>query len=164
MEKILVSSCLLGNPVRYDGKDAWLAHPLLRQWQDEGRLVSICPEMAGGLPTPRPPAEILGGQGLKVFQDTAKVIDQQGNDLSAAFRQGAELALQLCRQQGIRLALLKSKSPSCGNETTYDGSFNHTLIDGQGVTAARLSQAGIQVFNEQQLERLALQLQKLETN
>lgn len=161
MERILVSRCLLGENVRYDGGDALLDHPLMQQWQREGRLVSICPELAGGLNTPRAPAEIHGGQGLEVISGKSQVNDNLGNDVTPEFLRGAKTAAELCRQHKIRLALLKSKSPSCGNQSTYDGSFKGQLIDGEGVTAATLQAMGIHVFNEDQLDELAIYLQQL---
>ncbi|MNZ31703.1 hypothetical protein D3C78_490110 [compost metagenome] len=150
MEKILVSRCLLGHAVRYDGG----AHgpiDLLLQWQAEGRVVALCPEVAGGLPTPRPPAEIPGGQGAAVLDGALSVRTLAGRDVGAAFRAGAQAALQLVREHGIRIAVLKARSPSCGNLENYDGSFSGRRVPGEGVTAALLRRAGVQVFNEEQL-------------
>lgn len=161
MERILVSACLLGQPVRYDGGSHG-PFERLRQWQAEGRLVSLCPETAGGLPTPRPPAEIPGGAGRQVLAGRAPVITVHGLEVSDAFRAGAEAALRLVREQHIRLAILKARSPSCGNRQNYDGSFSGTLIDGEGVTAAALRQAGVQVFNENELDAAAEALRDLE--
>lgn len=85
LPKVLVSACLLGQPVRYDGRAS--GHPdLLQRWQAEGRVVPLCPEVAGGLPTPRPPAEIPGGQGGEVLDGLAQVVTVSGEDVSAAFR------------------------------------------------------------------------------
>lgn len=154
MDRILVSACLLGQPVRYDG-GAFDGLPLLRQWQAQGRLVPLCPEVAGGLPTPRPPAEIPGGQGAAVLDGKVQVLDIHGRDVSPAFVAGAELALQLVREHGIRFAVLKARSPSCGNRETYDGSFTGARVAGEGVTAAALRRQGIRVFNETELDQLA---------
>jgi uncharacterized protein YbbK (DUF523 family) len=161
MERILVSACLLGQPVRYDGGSHG-PFERLRNWQAEGRLVPLCPEVAGGLPTPRPPAEIPGGNGAQVLAGRVPVLTIHGRDVTSAFRAGAEAALQLVRQHNIRLAILKARSPSCGNRQNYDGSFSGTLIDGEGVTAAALRQAGVQVFNENELEAAAEVLHSLE--
>ena len=151
LPKVLVSACLLGQPVRYDGRDS--GHPdLLRRWQAEGRVVALCPEVAGGLPTPRPPAEIPGGQGGAVLDGQARVVTVEGEDVSAAFLTGARLALALVRQHGIRVAVLKSGSPSCGNRLTYDGTFSGVKVAGEGVTTALLRRAGVQVFSELELE------------
>lgn len=154
MQKILVSRCLLGEQVRYDG-GAHGPFGQLQRWMAEGRVVPLCPEVAGGLPTPRPPAEIPGGQGAEVLSGVRPVLTEAGEDVSAAFLRGAEVALALVRQHGIRIALLKARSPSCGNLENYDGSFGGVRVPGEGVTAAALRQAGVQVFNEDQLEAAA---------
>ncbi|MEO4046821.1 DUF523 domain-containing protein [Pseudomonas sp. CAU 1711] len=161
MEKLLVSRCLLGHKVRYDG-GAHGPFDLLQQWQDEGRIVALCPEVAGGLPTPRPPAEIPGGQGGGVLDGRLPVLTDGGEDVTAAFVAGAETALRLVRQHGLRVAVLKARSPSCGNSHTYDGSFGGVLVAGEGVTAALLARHGVQVFNESQLAEAAAELARLE--
>jgi uncharacterized protein YbbK (DUF523 family) len=154
MQKILVSACLLGEAVRYDGA-AHGPFAQLQAWQAEGRVLALCPEMAGGLPTPRPPAEILGGQGRAVLAGQQVVRDCHGRDVSDAFRAGAARALALVREQGIGMAVLKARSPSCGNRQTYSGEFSGRLVDGAGVTAAALQAAGVVVFNEYELEQAA---------
>ncbi|WP_252273604.1 DUF523 domain-containing protein [Pseudomonas subflava] len=161
MEKLLVSRCLLGHRVRYDG-GAHGPYDLLQQWQDEGRLVPLCPEVAGGLPTPRPPAEIPGGQGGGVLEGRLPVLTDAGEDVTAAFVAGAEIALRLVRQHGLRVAVFKARSPSCGNTHNYDGSFSGTLVEGEGVTAALLRRHGVRVFNEGQLAEAAAELARLE--
>lgn len=149
-----MSACLLGQPVRYDGRSS--GHPdLLQLWQQQGRVVPLCPEVAGGLPTPRPPAEIPGGQGGAVLDGEARVVTVQGEDVSAEFLAGARLALELVRRHGIRVAVLKSGSPSCGNRQVYDGTFSGSKIDGEGVTSALLRREGVQVFSELELEEAA---------
>lgn len=161
MQKILVSACLLGHPVRYDGRGGGPFDQLAR-WQQEGRLVVLCPEVAGGLPTPRPPAEIAGGQGGDVLDGQVQVLTVAGEDVSAAFLAGAEQALQLVRKHGIGIAILKSGSPSCGNQLTYDGTFTGTKVSGEGVTTALLRREGLQVFSELELPAAALALARLE--
>lgn len=161
MEKLLVSRCLLGHKVRYDG-GAHGPFDLLQHWQDEGRIVALCPEVAGGLATPRPPAEIPGGQGAQVLDGNLPVLTDSGEDVTSAFVAGAEIALQLVRQHGLRVAVLKARSPSCGNTHNYDGSFSGTLVEGEGVTAALLRRAGVRVFNETQLTEAAAELVRLE--
>ncbi|WP_460419456.1 2-thiouracil desulfurase family protein [Pseudomonas sp. microsymbiont 2] len=151
LPKVLVSACLLGQPVRYDGRAS--GHPdVLQGWQAEGRVVPLCPEVAGGLPTPRPPAEIPGGQGRAVLDGQARVVTVTGEDVSGAFLAGARLALELVRRHGIRVAVLKSGSPSCGNRLVYDGSFTGVKVTGEGVTAALLRREGVLVFSELELE------------
>ncbi len=150
MQKILVSRCLLGHRVRYDG-GASGPFDLLQHWLDEGRVVPLCPEVAGGLPTPRAAAEIPGGQGSEVLDGQAAVITTDGEDVSAQFLSGACQALALVREHGIRVAVLKANSPSCGNLLTYDGTFSGVKVSGEGVTAALLKRHGVQVFSELEL-------------
>jgi len=163
MEKILVSRCLLGHRVRYDG-GAHGPFDLLGVWQSEGRIVPLCPEVAGGLPTPRPPAEIPGGQGGAVLDGRVAVVTVGGEDVTTAFVAGAEAALELIARHGIRLAVLKARSPSCGNLENYDGSFSGARVAGEGVTAAALKRAGVAVFNETELVAAQRLLAALEGN
>lgn len=151
MQKILVSACLLGIKVRYDGGDCLQNASLWAQWQQEERLVAVCPEVAGGLSTPRPPAQIRG----------IHVVTHEGRDVTQEFHRGAKQALSLCQKHDIKLAILKAKSPSCGNEQIYDGNFTKTLVDGQGITAALLTEHRIRVFNENQLDSALLYLNAL---
>ena len=160
-QKLLISRCLLGHRVRYDG-GASGPYAQLAQWQAEGRVIALCPEVAGGLPTPRAPAEIPGGQGAQVLDGTAPVMTVEGEDVTAAFVSGARQALALVQQHGIGIAILKANSPSCGNVLTYDGSFSATKVEGQGVTAALLTRAGVQVFSELQLEEAVEALAQLD--
>ena len=152
MLKILVSACLLEQRVRYDGQ---LRAPLaqLQQWQQQGRVIALCPEVMGGLPVPRAPAE---------HQADGRILNNRGEDVSQAFAQGAKRAVQLAREHQIRIAILKARSPSCGSGEIYDGSFSGRRVAGDGVTAARLKALGVAVFNETQLEEAAALLQQLE--
>lgn len=161
MDKILVSRCLLGHRVRYDG-GASGPFDLLEQWISEGRVVPLCPEVAGGLPTPRAAAEIPGGQGGEVLDGIAAVMTTEGEDVSAQFLDGARQALELVRKHGIRVAVLKANSPSCGNLLTYDGTFSGVKVSGEGVTAALLKRHGVQVFSELELPQTALALTQLD--
>lgn len=153
MSKILVSACLLGEKVRYHGGDSALDHPILERWRQDGRIVPICPEMAGGLPTPRPPAELQGGGGDAVLQTLAFVRRRDEVDVTQAFVAGAEAAVALAREHGVTVAVLKNFSPSCGTAAIYDGTFTGTRVQGAGVTAAALRQAGVAVFGEHEIER-----------
>lgn len=163
MQKVLVSRCLLGHRVRYDG-GAHGPFDQLQRWLDEGRVVALCPEVTGGLPTPRAPAEIRGGRGGAVLDGKLAVLTVEGEDVTAAFVDGAEQALALVREHGIRLALLKARSPSCGNLENYDGSFSGVRVAGEGVTAALLKRAGVKVFNETQLDEARAELVRLEAS
>lgn len=153
--KILISAFLLGHAVRYDGKGKPLSHPAIDRWRQEGRLVTICPEMAGGMAVPRPPAEIEGGAcGLDVLQGRARVLEITGGDVTAQFIAGAEKALAFAKDNGCDYALLIDGSPSCGSVAVYDGSFSGRRHAGNGVTAALLAQAGITVFSDGQIDAL----------
>ncbi len=145
---IIVSACLLGQLVRYKGDGC--AQQLLLQPQVRAHLVPCCPECDGGLPTPRPPAEIHGaGGGAAVLAGKAQVVNNLGNDVTGEYCKGAQYCLQLARKCNAQAAILKQRSPSCGSSQIYDGSFSGRKIDGLGVTAALLTQAGITVYSEE---------------
>jgi uncharacterized protein YbbK (DUF523 family) len=148
--KVIVSSCLLGAAVRFDGRDKKSDHAILQRWIDEGRVVSACPEMLGGLGTPRPPAEIVG----------SRVVTDEGRDVSGAFREGARQTLALA--SGVRVAVLKSGSPSCGTSFVYDGTFSKTRVAGEGITTALLRANGIAVFSEMEFEAADRYLREVE--
>jgi uncharacterized protein YbbK (DUF523 family) len=158
VEKILISACLLGERVRHHGGDARLEHPMLVQWAAEGRLVPFCPEVAGGLATPRPAAELVSNASGR------RPRTAEGQDVTAAFERGADAALQVCTANGVRIAVLKDGSPSCGSRWVYDGSFSGRRVAGTGVSAARLREAGIEVFSEQQIGDAAAYLARLEAS
>src|SRR5437867_3338077 len=152
MEKILVSACLLGAKVRYHGGDANCDDPILRGWLNEGRLVAVCPEQEGGLPTPRPPVEIVGvGGGQAVLARAAFVRTAAGHDVTASLSQGADRALDLVKQHHIRIAVLKDGSPS------------GLRVAGAGVTAALLEAQGVRVFNQGELASARDCLARIET-
>lgn len=153
---LLVSACLLGQPVRYDGHGTAIPSPALLELTRRYQLFSICPECQGGLPTPRPAAEISGGDGGDVLDGRARVITRTGQDVSNAFIDGARQALDRAIQHGCRQALLKANSPSCGNRQIYSGHFDQQLQQGSGVTAALLQRHGISVFNENEVDGLLL--------
>jgi uncharacterized protein YbbK (DUF523 family) len=150
--RVLVSACLLGERVRYHGGDARCASDVFDRWASEGRLVPFCPEVAGGLPVPRPPAEIGAGDGHAVWRGAAVVRDPAGRDLTSFFRAGARGALEAAKAEGARMAVLKDGSPSCGTSAIHDGTFTGTRRAGPGVTAALLEENGIRVFSERQLD------------
>ncbi|MCJ8312369.1 MAG: DUF523 domain-containing protein [Saccharospirillaceae bacterium] len=143
--KILVSACLMGEEVRYDGKHNLVEHITLNKLKTQNRLILVCPEMLGGLPTPREPAEII------TTSKTIRVKTEQKIDVTAQFIEGANKTLQICLDNKIDIALMAAKSPSCGNIETYNGEFNRTLIKQAGITAQLLQKNGIKVFNQNQL-------------
>ena len=148
--KILVSACLVGQCVRYKGDSCpqnLLLAPRARKY-----LLPFCPECAGGLPVPRPPAEICGiGGGQAVWQGKAQVVNNAGRDVTQEYKQGALLCLQKIQEQNIRAAILKQRSPSCGTREIYDGSFSGVKLAGQGATAALLTQHGVALYSEDEL-------------
>lgn len=161
MKKLLISACLLGKPVRYDGKSKVFRHPGLAALVEQERVIAYCPEVAGGLPIPRPAAEIQAGDGAAVIAGQARVENQDGTDVTGYFLAGANQALALCRQHDIRVAVLTESSPSCGSSSIYDGSFGRKSIPGIGVSAALLREHGIHVFNQHQVDQALRQLETL---
>jgi uncharacterized protein YbbK (DUF523 family) len=156
--KILVSSCLLGEDVRYDGNNSSIAFnpkfsfsskELFMDILCDNEIYSFCPEVSGGLGIPRTPAEIVSNE--KPFI----VKDENGLDVTINFLLGAKKALDICKEENIKVALLKANSPSCGNIKIYDGTFSNNLINGQGLTARLLKDNDIEVFNEEQLKELS---------
>lgn len=145
-EPVLVSACLAGRRCRFDGS----ANPddEVASLVAEGRAVLVCPEVDGGLGTPRPPAEIQGGDGHDVLAGRARVVTGEGRDVTAEYVKGAERALRAAEEAGASVAILKSRSPSCGCGAIYDGSFTRTKRAGDGVTAALLRESGIDVVSE----------------
>ena len=138
----LVSACLCGTPCRYDGGAATVSR--LAELHAQGLALAVCPEVEGGLPVPRPPYEVRDG----------RVLTRDGQDVTAQFQAGAAHVLRLAQDHGIRLAILKERSPSCGSAIVYDGTFSGTRIPGQGVTTALLREHGIQVVNEHTFHEL----------
>ena len=141
MENILISACLLGLPCRYDGK---CGKTDLSYLKEKYNLIPVCPEIYGGLPTPRIPSERVGD----------RVVMKDGRDVTENFERGMEHTLMLAKALGARLALLKAKSPSCGKGKIYDGSFSGTLTDGDGYTTEHLKRAGIEVYTEEEIDLL----------
>lgn len=163
MSKILISGCLLGQKVRYDGKDNLQTNVRLQEWISQKKVISICPEMAGGLPTPRPPSEIQFGKTAQdVLNSQARILTNKNADVSAEYLSGAKKTLALAQENNIRVAILKARSPSCGSKQVYDGTHSKKLIDGMGITATLLSQNGIQVFDESEIDQALDAAEKLQ--
>ena len=133
-EKILVSACLLGINCKYSGGNNYTDEVM--EFLREYEIIPICPEQLGGLPTPRPASEITGN----------KVMNNEGKDVTINYKNGAEATLKIAKLLGVKKALLKAKSPSCGNGTIYDGTFSGTLIDGDGITTKLLKENNIEVI------------------
>ncbi len=152
-ELILVSACLLGIACRYDGKSC--PNAKVNAFATRGEVIPICPEVAGGLPTPRLPAEIAGAMagldGHAVLDGQTRVLRNDGADVTEPFIAGAQAALTTARRLGIRRAVLKADSPSCGAGRIHGGRFAGSFVSGDGVTAALLKRNGIQVSTEETL-------------
>ena len=144
MEKLLISACLAGENCKYSGGNNFIGETALASLGEKYELVSACPEVMGGLSVPRCPCERIG----------ARVMNERGEDVTAQFKAGAELTANICERQGIKKALLKEKSPSCGSGRIYDGTFSHTVIAGDGVTAERLRALDIVLYGESEIEKL----------
>ena len=140
--RILVSACLMGVGCRYDGKSNQL--PQLEQLMKQHTCIPVCPEIFGGLPTPRVPAE----------RQSSKIMTQDGQDVTQQFVRGTAEVLRLADLYHCKAALLKERSPSCGHGQVYDGTFSGTLTAGDGVTAALLAAHGIPVYGESRIEEL----------
>ncbi len=153
--KILVSACLLGKPVRYNGSDKKSDHPVLEQWIREKRVISVCPELTAGFSIPRPPAEIANGfSGSDVLSENAQVVEITGKDVTDLYVEGARATLAVAIENNCKYALLTDGSPSCGSAFIYDGAFIGNKHNAAGVTSALLRQHGIEVFNEAQITLL----------
>lgn len=142
METILVSACLLGCACRYDGQANY--NEEINALRKKYNVVIVCPEVDGGLPIPRVPAEIKGN----------RVINKEGIDTTDFFSRGAHIALKQAQKHGAKIAILKAKSPSCGSGKIYDGTFTGTLVDGDGYTTRLLKEHGIIVYNETNFHEL----------
>ena len=145
--RVLVSACLAGRACAYDGSHR--ANEVILQLVREDRAVLVCPEEEGGLPTPRPAAEIEGGDGAGVLEGRNRVVTDAGADVSAQYLEGARIAVERASSEGCRAAILKARSPACGCGAVSDGSFTRQLGDGDGVTAAALRTAGVELWTEE---------------
>ena len=147
---VVVSACLAGVACTHE------AQPKTRDWAVQlvasGRAVLVCPEVAGGLPIPRPASEIQGGDGADVLDGRARVLDEHGTDVTAQYLAGAQKAAEAAQRTGARVAILKARSPSCGCGRIYDGSFSKRLTDGDGVTAAMLGREGLEVVGDEAVD------------
>jgi len=149
--RVLVSGCINGPAIRFNATNVEVRSPIWDRWEDEGRVVSFCAELAAGFPVPRRPAELRGGDAAAVLAGQSSVVEDDDNDVTHEFILGASLAVQHAIDQGCVVAVLTDGSPSCGSTYTYDGSFTGGTVEGQGVVARALMDAGIPVFPESDL-------------
>ncbi|TDK57321.1 DUF523 domain-containing protein [Bacillus salipaludis] len=145
---ILVSSCLAGLDVRYNGTNC--LNDKISKLVEENKAITICPELLGGFSTPREPAEIIGGNGEDVLDGNAKVVDKSGKDVTQLYIKGAYSTLEQAIELNATLVVLKENSPSCGSLTIYNGEFTGKKIMGMGVTSALLKRNGLKVISEEQ--------------
>lgn len=141
-EKLLVSACLLGEDCKYNGGNNYF--PDVEKLRERFEVIPVCPEQLGGLPTPRTPSERVDD----------RVLTRDGQDVTEAFRRGAEKALSIARAEGAGRAVLQVRSPSCGCGTIYDGTFSGRLVPGKGVAAQLLEQNGIKVYGSTRINEL----------
>jgi uncharacterized protein YbbK (DUF523 family) len=144
--KILVSACLVGENCKYNGKNNY--NEKLCEFLKNHQVVTVCPEVLGGLPTPRIPSEIVNGE----------VINKEGIYVDKEFRLGAEKAFQIAMDEKVDLAILQSRSPSCGVKEIYDGTFSKTKIPGSGVFARMLIEAGVKVLDLEEFENVDFEI------
>lgn len=140
-KKAIISACLIGENCKYSGGNNKLPEQKLKKIQEKYELYPVCPEVLGGLPTPRVPSERVGD----------RVLAKDGRDVTAQFQKGAQAAYELAKSIGAELAVLKENSPSCGHGTVYDGTFSGTLISGDGVTAEKLKEIEIKIIGESEI-------------
>lgn len=147
-EMILVSSCLAGLEVRYNG-----THSLdnkISKLIEENKAITVCPELLGGFSTPREPAEIIGGNGEDVLDGNAKVVEKSGRDVTEQYIKGAYVTFNKAKEVNATIVVLKEDSPSCGSSMIYNGEFTGKKIVGNGVTTALLKRNGLRVISEEQ--------------
>lgn len=149
---IIVSGCLVGIPCRYDGTSETVEK--LKQMVEKGEAIAVCPEQLAGLPTPRPGAEIYGGDGKDVIAGRCMVFNSEGDNVTEIFLKGAGDTLVIAEDKNVELAVLKSRSPSCGSGVIFDGRFAGRLKKGDGVTAALLKRHGIRVVTEEEFAKM----------
>ena len=145
---ILISACLIGVSCRYDGLSKPLDKKTLFRLKEKHHLIPICPEIMGGLPTPRIPAEIA---------EDRRVLRRDGADITAEYEKGAHEALRLAEFFGCTAAILKARSPSCGRDEIYDGTFSGTLTEGDGITASLFRKKGIRIIREDEIDSFLLE-------
>ena len=140
--KILISSCLLGLPARYNGEQ--LMHPIIEALEEKYELIAVCPETLGGLEIPRPPAEIIG----------KRVINKEGLDVTQEYEEGAQRTLDIAKGLSIKIAVFKERSPSCGHGWIHDGTFTDGMVEADGVCTRLLIENGIEVLGESRISEL----------
>lgn len=144
MQNVLISACLLGVDCKYNGSNNKLDDEIIHSLKEKYNLIPVCPEIMGGMPTPRNPVEISDG----------KVFDYDGEEFTKEFEKGSEEVVKLAKLYDATIAILKENSPSCGSNYIYDGTFNHQKIKGKGIAAHKLSKENIKLFTEENVKIL----------
>lgn len=144
MQNVLISSCLLGVDCKYNGSNNKLDEETINLLKEKYNLIPVCPEIMGGLPTPRNPVEIKDG----------KVFDYDGEEFTEEFEKGSDEVVKLAKLYNPTIAILKENSPSCGSNYIYDGTFNNKKIKGMGLAARKLSEEYVRLFNEENIKIL----------
>ncbi|MDU1400270.1 DUF523 domain-containing protein [Finegoldia magna] len=144
MQNVLISACLLGVDCKYNGSNNKLDDGIIHSLKEKYNLIPVCPEIMGGMPTPRNPVEISDG----------KVFDYDGEEFTKEFEKGSEEVVKLAKLYDATIAILKENSPSCGSNYIYDGTFNHQKIKGMGIAAHKLSKENIKLFSEENIKIL----------
>ncbi len=144
MQNVLISACLLGVDCKYNGSNNKLDDEIINLLKEKCNLIPVCPEIMGGMPTPRNPIEISDG----------KVFDYDGEEFTKEFEKGSDEVLKLAKLYDATIAILKENSPSCGSNYIYDGTFNHQKIKGMGIAAHKLSKENIKLFSEENVKIL----------
>ena len=140
--KLIISSCLLGLPARYNGEKT--IHPLIEALEEKYELIAVCPETLGGLEIPREPAELRG----------VRVLTKSGQDVTEEYERGAAIALDIAKGLSIKKAVLKERSPSCGYGLIHDGTFTDGMVEGNGICVKLFLENGIEIFRESDIEKL----------
>ena len=149
-KQIGVSACLAGSICRYDGK--FIGNKTIEKFIEENEVLIFCPEIQGGLPTPREQAEIQNGDGIDVWNNKCKVLTINGKDITEEFKEGANNVLKMLKKKNITTVILKEESPSCGSSIIYNGTFSGLKKRGMGVTTALLRQNNILVYSDEEIK------------
>ncbi len=147
MEKMLVSLCLLGQKCRFDGRDC--LNDQIKESLHNKIVIGVCPELESGLSVPRKKCEIFGGDGYDVLDKKAQVLAEDGSDFSLSYQRGAEIILERVKISGVKKAIFKDNSPSCGLTHIYDGTFKGHMRPGPGVSTALLKRNDIEIISDE---------------
>jgi len=147
-KKYIVSACLMGKSCFYDGSTKCI--PEIKYLVDTGLAVALCPEELSGFKAPRPPIEIFAGTGEDVLKGKAYIFNKEGKDVTINIIKGSKEFLDIAKECGVKEAILKARSPCCGKDKIYDGTFKNRLRKGNGITAALLLQSGIRVITDEE--------------